>query len=53
MMKATFDGSVQLWSGLKQNRDQDVPLTFMLTDIANPTIRLKWLVTQKGLQAGS
>lgn len=30
MMKATFDGSVQLWSGLKQNRDQDVPLTFMM-----------------------
>ena len=23
----------------------------MLTDIANPTIRLKWLLTQKGLQA--
>ena len=25
----------------------------MLTDIANPTIRLKWLLTQKGLQARS
>ncbi len=24
----------------------------MLTDIANPTIRLKWLLTQKGLQVG-
>lgn len=26
MQKQTFDGSLQLFSGLKQNKDQDVPL---------------------------
>ena len=26
MQKQTFDGSLQLFSGLKQNKDEDVPL---------------------------